>query len=731
MSMARIRDHLPQGALPEAVSGQYRMCLPTGDVDVWRLDELASGPLSLLSARELHHLLTSSEPYAGISASPLLDRSRHAIRHTQRQLLERVATEVPELLGGQFPGYLRQHLNDNPFNESILALAARFLALTGDRRAALELLCQARRRFAEVGLVLGQGLDDIECRLLEGQLSTEARPLPPAETRRPLPPELADLRTEDYVGPQPGLDLASQILVECRESACIAVTGPSGVGKSRLCAELAVRGLERHVTVIYLAPTAASSAVAFSSMLGALPAFSATTGSILVRPMDDEVRRVQLWQAARRAIGLDRPGNTVLMIVDDCQWLDHQTAELLADLIRAPGRTRLVLVLTGSGDADLRALPRSLSGRHNGIRRLNVELHPFGEEAMRALVETYRPDLSEPVAERVARDLLAATSGLPGVARLVLANLDELNMIPNLGSLSAGSLLDSVVRNLSDQARRVGAVGSILGPDFDLVEVEQVLGIDETSSLVAIKELVRSNLVQERSITKFRITHVLAGASLVGAELKGQVARWHKAAAELFADDLHRQARHQAAAFPWLPATTSVASLLRSAEVHLAGGRHQQAAHDYRTATVLNGGSLAPVDGGRFARALDLLGEASAAKRVRQTAFEASLEAAHFDEALRIATSGLPEALRPDGDPDLVANLFRIDPVSIERAENHNRCCHLCRQLTLLGRTREARSFADQALRLAVTDEERARAAHCRGLLSDGTRSQRQDCRRH
>nr|WP_320131807.1 protein kinase [uncultured Holophaga sp.] len=155
-------------------------------------------------------------------------------------------------------------------------------------------------------------------------------------------------------------------------------------------------------------PRQTASLVQLFPVLGQVPALAEAPGAPLtVDPV--ELRR-QAFAAFREL--LERLGNTqpLVLILEDLQWGDMDSAALLAELFRGPDRPCLMLVITFRGE-DLSSSPvlRQLCSSPAELfgELVSIELHSLGPREARAMALSRLDPLlagREGLAERIARD---------------------------------------------------------------------------------------------------------------------------------------------------------------------------------------------------------------------------------------------------------------------------------------------------------------------------------------
>ena len=233
------------------------------------------------------------------------------------------------------------------------------------------------------------------------------------------------------------------------------VLGEPGSGKTRLLAEVgtALGGIPQ-VRLAGYEPEAAVGLASARDLLGRLsPAAGAGSllDEVLASPVDDggpgpatspdagepPAAPLQLYERAYRAL---RSHGPLLLIVDDLQWVDGESAGLLHYLVRAAESGRQPFAVLAAARTSYRSgsVLRSLRGVvAEPARTVSVELGPLDRGAALRLVREVAPDLDGPAAEEIRRrgegspfwleTLAAGAAGSTDVATLLSRRLRDLD----------------------------------------------------------------------------------------------------------------------------------------------------------------------------------------------------------------------------------------------------------------------------------------------------------------
>jgi DNA-binding NarL/FixJ family response regulator len=443
------------------------------------------------------------------------------------------------------------------------------------------------------------------------------------------------------------------------EGSLFLLAGEAGVGKSRLAQEAAASA-----EVVLYGAASNGATVAYGPIVAALrsrlrvdPEALADCGSLLphlalllpeLGTGAEESERATIFEAVRCAfahLGAERP---VVVVLDDLQWSDDTTLELLATLA-GPLREMPVLVL-GTYRSD--GLPREhrLRWLRNELRRggqlQELALEPLDRAGVESLLRELLPEDPSPTLVRTVQDrtlgspffveelvgALQARGALrSGGLGLELLELDE---VPVPDSIREAVLVG--IGEVSAEARESAEAAAVLGQRFDLALAASLTPAD------GLAELIEVGLLEERDGGRAAFRHALAQEALY-AEVPWARRR-----------DLHRQlassleeadgSRLEIAAH-WRGAGEEAKA--RQALVEAA--RASEAVHAHRDAlrAAREGLELWPEDEaeelrletlGRYGRSAELvgeLGEAAKAWRELGTACERRGDQAGYAEAQR------------------------------------------------------------------------------------------------
>ena len=528
----------------------------------------------------------------------------------------------------------------------------------------------------------------------------------------------------ELIGRRPELDRLAALLADARDGrgAVVLLAGEAGAGKTRLAGALA-----QHADAFVLRGSASQGrtppygplVAALRTHLHAHPEGLDSWGPLrahLARLLPElgapaaDSDRATLFEALRCALaGLGH----ALVLLDDLQWSDEATLEVLAALAESVTTSRLLIVAAYRSDG----LPRGhgLRRLRNDLRRSGhleeIALAPFGAAETRELVARVLPAAPGPDLVRAIHD---RTEGVPFFARELAVALCVSGALCEspAGLELAGdgdvplpdTIRDAVmirIAELGEGARRAIEVAAVGGTTFDLRLVAEIAGE------AALTELLETRLVREHGGAGTFAT-ALAREALY-ADLPWMARRTlHRR----FAEALERRGEPAREIAPhWLGAHDDARArdaLVRAAAESEAVHAYRDAAHAGRLA--LDRWPAGDDDAGRavalerYARCCQLAGElAEAARGWRELIAVAAGELEVAEAQRRLAAV---HELRADQDAATAARLAAAAAFAAtgQTAEAAVERIAIANQRRLAGRHGEAIELA----RIAGEDAERA-----------------------
>ncbi|MEM7272506.1 MAG: hypothetical protein AAF547_05450 [Actinomycetota bacterium] len=738
--LSRLRKKVGDDVLPSGRGG-YRLGVDRRQVDAWWLLETLDRSLDDLTDEGLLAVLDHGESYPGVHETDTIDGSRLEIRNAQKQLAVRVIEAGRRSVMVRIVGLIDARLHEDPYDEELIGAAARLHAELFGRRTGLGLLRAATTELVEVGLAPSTGLTDLELELLGDEPPNEVphvgsgRSAPRRSVGpRGFPASFSGFDRPAYVPPD-GADFGSLAdRSDPDRPHWIAVRGPAGVGKTRFCVELAAAMFDGGAEVIHIEPARAGAGPWFQLFAEAFPEVGELIEELMDARADVADFRHSVAQTLRACLGELTGNGPAVVVITRADRFDTESVEALWYLLRSPMPGRLTVVLAGDTHHD-RTGPRVVSPQwptsvawESFVRDLAdgdlatvVDIEPLDDVKMEQLVRGLHPTLGRVQAAQFARRVRRASGGLPGMAIPLIEALDSDPGRRGDGRDQETDLLARLVAELSDDAQTIGAVGAVLGLRFRVGEVATISGVSEDAVVLALNELYRRGLVAVESRLGalrggsadsdrhpaddddgpagaddggYRFANAIAAAALLDTITPDQARIWHRRAAEFFARDAVRRARHVVASEG---GAAAMVALIDAGDANLLHGRHYEAAADYQQATEFSDGPLPPKVLVGLSRALDLSGRTAEAEKVRSSAFDRALADGDHSVALALALSGGPEWELVRAPEVLLGRLDAVDPERLLPVERIAHAHYLTRQLVYGGRAADASRTVEAA----------------------------------
>jgi DNA-binding SARP family transcriptional activator/predicted ATPase len=478
-------------------------------VDLFAIRDQIGKGIDKASTEELNKLAKEfdGEFLEGLELPDLHDFHSWCIAEREQARTEQVAV-LNELVGrlASEPDaaliHSRALVQIDPLTESAWARLVRLLALTGHRQEAKEQAEAATRLLKELGTRLSGELDEARRSLRE-----QSAPEPPHVQRQVDTGEVREtgpLKLPDLVGRKDERDRLLSALAETetrRRELVVLMTGDPGVGRTRLLRELISEAQKRGGTVMNGRTHEAERGRPYAPWMDALRrvpvlAVGEKIGVDLAVLLPElpfgsapESSRDRLFGAVVDLIAARaHSAPPVLLVLDDLQWCDEASAELLHYVTRMNRHRAVMVVLAARGGelADNVPILRVLSSlRRDGLLE-DIVLGPLNKDETTLLIREVAP---VSVAERVFEQ----SEGNPLLALELARALREEPDVP----VTLTQLVRARVERLPADASHVLRWCAVVGYSFNVSRLAELtsLGVDELAS--ALETLERHVLLRE------------------------------------------------------------------------------------------------------------------------------------------------------------------------------------------------------------------------------------------
>jgi hypothetical protein len=357
-----------------------------------------------------------------------------------------------------------------------------------------------------------------------------------------------------------------------------------------------------------------------------------------------ESERYSLFATSVHAIDELARTQPVLVVLDDLQWADRPTLLLLRHLLTAASNGRFMVLGTfrDSEVDDRHPLADLLAARHRDEEIARLQVRGLEDDDLIELLTSAAGHELPEEGVALAHTLRRETNGNPFFTIEILRHLAETGAIARSGTgrwqsqddLGEGNLPVSVrevigrrVGRLGEEVERVLRSASVIGREFDLALLAEVVELSEEATIDLLDAAVAADLVEDLSPGTFGFVHALVEHALCDGLSPTRRARLHRRVAEAI-EVLAPGERLAELAYHWSEATLPQ-DRVKAVDSARRAGDHALAA-------------LAPEEARRwYAQALDLIDDQDRDKAVR------------CDLLI-----GLAEAQRQVGDADYRVTFF-------------------------------------------------------------------------
>jgi DNA-binding SARP family transcriptional activator len=338
------------------------------------------------------------------------------------------------------------------------------------------------------------------------------------------------------------------------------VAGESGIGKTRLLAELS-RRLHAQGAVILAGRCTQETLAPFQPFLEALRHYvlhaplghlrsaASEHGAELQRLLPElgrrlpglpapqavapEIERYRLFEAVAGLLAKIASSTPLLVVLDDLHWADQPTLLLLRHLARVPDEMRVpILAAYRLGDS---APDRPLADALSDLRqeRLSAQLQLTGL-SVEQTAELVRASTGRLPSLALTRALHARTEGNPLFVLWILRRLDLTGVdVGHAGpaELQGLGLPEDLKRAIAQRWAKLGGAttdllraAAVIGRDFDAAVLEQVTSLDEEQFISALEDALELGVIVPQAANPgrrattvghgYRFTHPLVREAL-------------------------------------------------------------------------------------------------------------------------------------------------------------------------------------------------------------------------
>jgi len=429
------------------------------------------------------------------------EREHARTLHTKvlRALVERLRSNPDEALP-----FARELVRIDPIDEEARARLIKLLSLAGRRNEAKAQYESASRLLSELGAKKAVGPIETAWREVNQRAAATAEEVsestgaPPQSTST----SAQSPRSRDvFVGRQSERSRLLSLLDKAAEGhlAVFMLKGESGIGKTRLLAELSDEARQRGCTVFEASAYEAEAGRPYGPWIDALRRLpreivSEANGAALSPLLPEFGDSSEVAQSRDRLFGAvvdlvaerARPEAPALLLFDDIHWCDDATSELLHYVARM-SLDRPVAIVFGARDGELidnESVMRMLrSFRRDSLIDEHLLL-PLTEKDIEALIQTLHGTAD-------AAEVFNLSGGNALMAR-------ELAHASGAGETVPGSLRELIgdrISRLAPESRNVLRWGAVLGPTFDVGRLSELVSFDFDPLMNALAELERRALL--------------------------------------------------------------------------------------------------------------------------------------------------------------------------------------------------------------------------------------------
>ena len=347
----------------------------------------------------------------------------------------------------------------------------------------------------------------------------------------------------------------------------IFLSGPAGIGKSRLTAELVTHATGQGGRALF-GGTSNPEAFPYEAIVDALRgsialiaepridrAWLASLSALLpelrgilpdlppVEIADSQRARARLLEAVARIVESIAHARPLLLVIEDAHWAQQATFDAIEAIARRIGALPVLILVTYRAEEvgsahPLRALRKRLQAERRAAR---LSLGALARDDVETLVANVHPGAPA----ELAGTAYALSEGNPLFVVQILRGIAESGTLPDERSAarSIGGIILERIAGLDEGARAVAEAGATIGRSFTVDAAAEVLAWPEGDVADRLDLLLDRGILREAGATHlvYTFTHALIAASIYDAMPRDVRTARHRRIAQSFA----RAAEHE------------------------------------------------------------------------------------------------------------------------------------------------------------------------------------------
>lgn len=321
--ISQLRRALGDGALVVREDDRYRLDAGASQVDAGRFEALVARAEGTEAAERVGLLQAALELWRGPALAEYDSLAAEAARLETLRLAASEDLLEAHLVLGRCDSALAEAaalLEAHPLREGLRAIHMKALYQAGRQGEALASFRELRDRLAESGLEPGKALRELH----QAMLRQDESLTPPAPVRGNLPARLTPLIGRDGA--------ASRVCDLLDRNRLVTLTGPGGVGKTRLATAAATAWAADGAWIVELAGFDADADATRLAAVAAETMGLHSVGPHAARPAGDPFAVLRAALADKR----------VLLVVDNCEHLIAGAADLCARILADAPEVRVL-----------------------------------------------------------------------------------------------------------------------------------------------------------------------------------------------------------------------------------------------------------------------------------------------------------------------------------------------------------------------------------------------------
>jgi predicted ATPase len=249
-------------------------------------------------------------------------------------------------------------------------------------------------------------------------------------------------------------------------------------------------------------------------------------------PLEPAAEKHRLFESLIWFVSSLAAARPVLIVLEDLQWSDEQSLELLLSFVRRISAIPILILGTYQSEESDARLAHYLNVLHREHLADEIQLGPLARPEVAQMAQAILR-VGPPIPSDWLDRLMPLTEGNPFFVEEMTKSLAQAAAQPvQAAQVPIPRSIQHAMRRraaaLPAAAQSILSMAAVIGERFDFALLQAVAGADERALLQSLKDMIAAQLVVEQSADRFAFRHAITREAVYAALLQRERRALHR-----------------------------------------------------------------------------------------------------------------------------------------------------------------------------------------------------------